>query len=194
MYSPLYNFFPILIDMSILTRFTWSRVLDFQVTPFLVLSLPQLTNAGICDVISATQGILVVTHTDSHVSFLVQFTGKVVPTTGVVLSGQVADLALGLGAYLATFTPVAGDPGLAGHVLLFRAGAAIADSTVRGNIVLSHGETKEAQETRHEHDPLHSDGVKLNPKVKIPKTGNLRRGISTPKCFYVRRKSVRYCC
>lgn len=144
-----------------LTRFTWSRVLHFEVTPFRVLGLPHLANTGVGDVIGTTECVLVVTGTDPDVPVLVHLTGEVVPAGRVLFAspGDVADLALGLCAHLATFTPVARDSGLAGLVLLLRAGAAITDSAIRRDVFLSHGETKESQETRNEHYSLHSVGA-----------------------------------
>lgn len=144
-----------------LTRFTWSGVLHFEVTPFRVLGFPHLANTGVGDVIGTTECVLVVTGTDPDVPVLVHLTGEVVPAGRVLVAspGDVADLALGLCAHLATFTSVARDSGLAGLVLLFRAGAAITDSAIRRDVFLSHGETKESQETRNEHYSLHSVGA-----------------------------------
>lgn len=144
-----------------LTSFTGSGVLHFEVTPFRILSLPHLADAGVGDVIGTTECVLVVTDTDPDVPVLVHLTGEVVPTGRVLLAGprDVTDLAFGLCAYLATFTPVARDSGLTGLVLLLRTGAAITDSAIRWDIFLSHGETKESQETRNEHYSLHSVGA-----------------------------------
>lgn len=144
-----------------LTSFTGSGVLHFEVTPFRILSLSHLADAGISDVIGTTECVLVVTDTDPDVPVLVHLTGEVVPAGWVLVAGpgDVTDLAFGLCANLATFTPVARDSGLAGLVLLLRTGAAITGSAIRRDIFLSHGETKESQETRNEHYSLHSVGA-----------------------------------
>lgn len=141
-----------------LTSFTGSGVLHFEVTPFRILSLSHLADAGVGDVIGTTECVLVVTDTDPDVSVLVHLTGEVVPAGWVLVAspGDVTDLAFGLCAYLTTFTPVARDSSLAGLVLLLRTGAAITGSAIRWDIFLSHGETKESQETRNEHYSLHS--------------------------------------
>lgn len=123
-----------------LTSFTGSGVLHFEVTPFRILSLSHLADAGISDVIGTTECVLVVTDTDPDVPVLVHLTGEVVPAGRVLVAspGDVTNLALGLCAYLATFTPVARDSGLAGLVLLLRTGAAITGSAIRWDIFLSH--------------------------------------------------------
>lgn len=140
------------------SSFTGSGVLHFEVTPFRILSLSHLADAGVGDVIGTTECVLVITDTDPDVPVLVHLTGEVVPAGRVLVAspGDVTDLALGLCAYLATFTPVARDSSLAGLVLLLRTGAAITGSAIRWSIFLSHGETKESQETRNEHYSLHS--------------------------------------
>lgn len=144
-----------------LTSFTGSGVLHFEVTPFRILSLSHLADAGVSDVIGTTECVLVVTDTDPDVPVLVHLTGEVVPAGRVLVAspGDVTDLAFGLCAYLATFTPVARDSSLAGLVLLLRTGAAITGSAIRWDIFLSHRETKESQETRNEHYSLHSVGA-----------------------------------
>lgn len=128
-----------------LTRFTWPGVLDFQVLTFLDLGLPKLTDTGVCDVISTTQCILVVTHTDTD-RFVIfpRLTGEVVTTCGVFVPffGQITDLTLGLGTLLTTVTPVALNSSLADHIPLVGAGAAITDPTIGRDILLSQRDTE----------------------------------------------------